>query len=217
MNNCDEILKDDGVISLVIPDKRYCFDRYRPISAIGKIIDSYYQKNTIHTPGNVAEYYLNIVAKAGQIGWDKYTYGGYNLIHTIEDAKNGINSVTQDGAYIDIHSWCFVPHSFRLVINDLYSLGLISFQEICFFPTDGLEFYITLGRKGKGIDISREKMLERIEVELKSIDNAVSINSAISLILKYVNIWKLKLRLKQRARSLIKPALNWIRSVLNWK
>lgn len=54
INDCDTILKDDGVISLVIPDKRYCFDHYRPITGISKIIDSHFQKNKIHTAGTIA-------------------------------------------------------------------------------------------------------------------------------------------------------------------
>lgn len=62
---CDAILKDDGVISLAVPDKRYCFDHYRPITGISKIIDNYYQNIRIHTPGTAAEFYLNVVSKAG--------------------------------------------------------------------------------------------------------------------------------------------------------
>src|SRR6266850_1470518 len=43
--DCDEILKHDGVISLIVPDKRYCFDHYRPVTGISKIIDSHFQEN----------------------------------------------------------------------------------------------------------------------------------------------------------------------------
>ena len=65
--NCDSVLKNNGVVSLVIPDKRYCFDYFRPISGISKIIDSHYTDCKIHTPGSIAEYFLNVVAKAGNI------------------------------------------------------------------------------------------------------------------------------------------------------
>ncbi len=49
LNDCDTILKDDGVISLVVPDKRYYFDHYRPITGISKIIDSHVSENNIHS------------------------------------------------------------------------------------------------------------------------------------------------------------------------
>jgi len=167
INDCDTILKDDGVISLVIPDKRYCFDHYRPITGISKIIDSHYQKNIIHTPGTVAEYFLNLVSKAGGGAWDATTVGEYSFMHSLEDALSGMKAVLNEKAYLDIHAWCFVPHSFRLMIHDLFCLGLIHLQEVDFFPTEGCEFFITLSRNGTGISRSRLDMLEIIESEIK--------------------------------------------------
>lgn len=167
LNDCDAILKDDGVISLVIPDKRYCFDHYRPITGISKIIDSHLLKREIHTPGTVAEYFLNVVSKDGDIAWNAGTTGEYNFVHSLEDAVQGMNSVINKNEYLDVHAWCFVPHSFRLIIHDLYCLGLIPFQEIEFFATEGCEFYITLGRKGKGVSETRLDILDIVESEIK--------------------------------------------------
>lgn len=167
LKDCDTILKDDGVISLVVPDKRYCFDHYRPIAGLSRIIDNHFQKNNIHTPGAVAEYFLNIVSKAGGIAWDSSTAGEYNFVHSLEDALQGMKSVLNEKAYLDVHAWCFVPHSFRLIVHDLFCLRLIPFQEVDFFPTDGCEFYVTLGRRGQGINKSRIEMLEIIESEIK--------------------------------------------------
>ena len=166
LNDCDTILKDDGVISLVIPDKRYCFDHYRSITGISQIIDSHFQKNRIHSPGTVAEYFLNVVSKAGSIAWDSSVTGEYNFVHSLDDALRGIQSVVNKNAYLDVHAWCFVPHSFRLIIHDLYCLGMIPFKEISFHPTSGCEFYVTLGRGGQGINQSRMEMLDVIESEI---------------------------------------------------
>ncbi|PYT08758.1 MAG: hypothetical protein DMF60_03930 [Acidobacteria bacterium] len=166
LNDCDTILKDDGVISLIVPDKRYCFDHYRPITGISKIIDSHFQENKIHTPGTVTEYFLNVVSKAGSIAWDSSVPGGHNFIHSLENAIQGMKTVLNDKIYLDVHAWCFVPHSFRLVIHDLFCLGIIPFQEVDFSPTEGNEFYITLGRNGKGINKSRLEILDTIEAEV---------------------------------------------------
>lgn len=78
-----------------------------------------------------------------------------------------MKSVINDKVYMDVHAWCFVPHSFRLIIHDLFCLGFIPFQEVQFFPTEGCEFYITLGRNGKGINKSRLEILDIIESEIK--------------------------------------------------
>jgi predicted SAM-dependent methyltransferase len=165
--NCDAVLKDEGVLSLVIPDKRYCFDHFRPITGISSIIDKHFSTNKIHSAGTVAEYFLNVVSKEGDIGWHAHSGGTFKLVHTLHDARNGMQSVREHEAYIDVHAWCFVPHSFRLLIHDLYGLGLISFKEVSFQSTDGYEFYITLSRQGAGIDKTRLEMLSCIEAEVR--------------------------------------------------
>ena len=166
LNDCDSILKDNGVFSLAIPDKRYCFDYYRPITGLARIIDSHFQQNKIHSPGTVAEYFLNVVSRNNQIVWAAGASGVLNFIHTPDDAASYMKQVLQDQSYLDAHAWCFTPHSFRLMIHDLYSLGLIKLREVDFLPTAGPEFFVTLSRFGKGIEQSRQELLNLIDTEL---------------------------------------------------
>ena len=63
INDCDSILKSDGVLSLVIPDKRYCFDKFRALTGISEVIDTHLQNKKTHSPGVVADYYLNVVSR----------------------------------------------------------------------------------------------------------------------------------------------------------
>lgn len=166
LTECDSILNDDGVVSLVVPDKRYCFDHYRPISSLAQVIDSHVAKNTRHTPGTVAAYCLDVVSRSGCLGWNAGDDGPLKLIHTLDDARKYMHTALTSDEYLDVHAWCFVPHSFRLLIHDLYCLGLIPFREVEFFPGEGFEFFITLGRKSKGFAQSRQEMLEIIKAEL---------------------------------------------------
>ena len=168
LNSCDTILKDNGVISLAVPDKRYCFDYYRPITGISTIIDRHFNYVKIHTPGTVAEYFLNVISKGGKIAWDSNTAGEFKFVHSLDDALQGIKAVLNDKTYLDVHAWCFVPHSFRLIIHDLFCLGLIHCQEIAFYPTEGSEFFITLGRNGEGRRKSRLEILSIIDTEIQS-------------------------------------------------
>lgn len=164
--NCDSILKDDGIISLVVPDKRFCFDHFRPITGLSKIIDAHYMKQTIHTPGSVAEYFLNTITSGGKIAWEPNFLGDYAFITSLESTQNMMERSINSQEYIDVHAWCFTPHSFRLMIDDLYNLGLIPFREVSFFPTTNTcEFYVILGRQGKGPGVSRLEMLEKTQLE----------------------------------------------------
>ncbi len=202
--NCDEVLKDDGAISLAIPDKRFCFDHFRPITGLGQIIDAYLQKNSLHSAGTVAEYFLNVVSRAGSIAWDPYASGEYNSVHTLEDARNGFDRVMAKKEYIDVHAWCFTPHAFRLIMHDLHSLGLIQLREVAFFPTEGFEFYITLGRRGNGVNMSRLDMLKIIEAEAASGLSWKSAAQALDQL--YARVRPLAVRLPRWVKALVRWA-----------
>lgn len=167
LNDCDSLLKDTGVLSLVLPDKRYCFDHFRPITSISKLIDNHHQKATRHSQGVVAEYFLNVVKRSDRIAWDDCTGGAFQFSHSLQSSLDAIREYNDDDEYLDVHSWCFVPHSFRLIIHDLHLLGLIPFKEIGFYQTDGFEFFITLGRSGRGVSQTRLEMLKVIDSEMR--------------------------------------------------
>jgi 2-polyprenyl-3-methyl-5-hydroxy-6-metoxy-1,4-benzoquinol methylase len=69
LNDCDSLLKKEGVLSLAVPDKRYCFDHFRPLSSIGRVIDAARNPQKIHSAGTVAEYFLSLVSRGGRIAW----------------------------------------------------------------------------------------------------------------------------------------------------
>ncbi|MGE5096462.1 MAG: class I SAM-dependent methyltransferase [Betaproteobacteria bacterium] len=173
LEDCDSLLKDGGVLSLVVPDKRYCFDRFRPLTGLARIIDAHLAANKLHSQGSVAEYFMNVVSKGGRGAWDAGSAGEYRFYHTDKDAIEGMRLVREDKAYLDIHNWCFVPHSFRLAIEDLHTLGFTKLREVDFIPTQGFEFFMTLGRHGAGPRMSRLDMLRAIDREVGAADEGM--------------------------------------------
>jgi SAM-dependent methyltransferase len=166
LNECESILKPGGVLSLAIPDKRYCFDHFRPVTSLGKIIDAHLAKDTVHSPGNVAEYFMYVVAKDGSIAWNGDGPGEYRFLHGLKDAAWGMQVVKEQKAYLDIHAWCFVPHSFRLMAQDLNALRFINLQEYSFSPTIGHEFFVTLSTRKSETYPSRIEIAQSMEQEL---------------------------------------------------
>ncbi len=167
--DCDSILKDDGVLALVIPDKRYVFDRFRPVTGLARVIDASLAGARVPTPGAVAEHYLNAAGKAHRLAWSAGARGDYAFIHTAREAADRMREI-QSGAYVDIHNWCFVPHSFRLLMHDLHVLGYTRLREVSFHPTEGCEFYVALGRHGAGPSLSRLEILRATDAELAATD-----------------------------------------------
>jgi 2-polyprenyl-3-methyl-5-hydroxy-6-metoxy-1,4-benzoquinol methylase len=141
---CEEILKPSGVLVLVVPDKRCCFDLLRPKTGLGQVIDAHIAGRTSHSPGTAAEYHLGIVTLNGAIAWPHlYDKGLVEFIHSARDAENAMASINK-GEYIDLHSWTFTPNSFRLLMHDLNTLGLIKLTEAHFFDTQNVEFIVGL-------------------------------------------------------------------------
>lgn len=167
INSCDEILNETGVLSLAVPDVRFCFDHFRPISGLSKVVDAHYQKHTVHTPGSVAEFNLNLVKRDDLPGWGENTLlkDRYSFTNSREKVLEYLDRSVNGGDYLDCHAWCFTPHSFRLIIADLYDLGLIKMREVGFFPSEGCEFFIALSRNGTGSKLSRLEMLQAINDE----------------------------------------------------
>ena len=166
--DCDAILKDGGVLALAVPDKRYCFDLFRPPSGLARVIDTHEARLTTPSVGAAAEYCMNVVSKDGRPSWNPGTPGGFEFVHSASDWRVVMEEL-RAGLYHDLHNWVFVPHSFRALVNDLYALGYTQMREVSFHPTEGYEFYVALGRHGAGPPMSRLQMLEAMEAEISAI------------------------------------------------
>jgi hypothetical protein len=85
---------------------------------------------------------------AGEIAWGESSQGqgqgDFSFTYTLEDAIQNIQSAA-DGEYMDSHQWCFVPHSFRMMMDDLYNMGIIAIREVSFIQSHGCEFLYCVG------------------------------------------------------------------------
>lgn len=145
---CEIILKETGILSLVIPDKRYCFDFFSPITSTGMLIDAYDSKYTKPTPGKVFDHFSNASKIEENIGWNKDTnIENIKLVSDQISARKQFNDAKNPQNYVDVHCWRFTPESFEIIINDLNLLGLINLEIAEKFPTSGHEFYVSLQKK----------------------------------------------------------------------
>jgi 2-polyprenyl-3-methyl-5-hydroxy-6-metoxy-1,4-benzoquinol methylase len=156
LNDCTEILSENGILSLAVPDKRFCFDYYRPPSGLARLVDAFVAGYTRTTAGSVVEHIMYAATVDGAITWDRTAgHAPPKFLHTAEQARDLYDSIAQDGAFHDVHAWAFTPASFRLVAEDLNRLGLISLRERSWHDTEGYEFYVQLSRQGDGPDVAR--------------------------------------------------------------
>ena len=149
VNECAEILTEDGVLSLVVPDKRWTFDYYRPPVGLGAVVDAHLQGRRMSSPGATAEFEMFIADYNGSPSAPPF-------LNPVAHAKAMMAKATS-GAYHDIHAWVFTASSFRLLIEDLHALGMMQVREAAFAPAVG-EFYIQLSRQGAGPGVDRQTL-----------------------------------------------------------
>lgn len=160
------------VLSLIIPDKRYCFDCFNPITSTGEVLDACQQARTPPTAGKVFDHFANAAKCDGRIAWGVGTSGQLSLTHSEAAAKWQYANASAD--YIDVHNWRCTPASFRLILHDLRNLGLLKLQERAFFATEGCEFYFTLGA-----DRVDAIQYDRLKLAIESRDESSAVATAL--------------------------------------
>lgn len=172
IRDCETLLKPDGVLSLIIPDKRFCFDRFRPLSTAGMVLDAYLKKERIHSPGTVLDHFCYGVVRGDNIlGWDAAHFEALKLHHADLDLlRDQMEEVINETSYRDCHRWIFTPKSFALLMQDLRELNYHHLSEIGSFETAGFEFFISLSKSSAQF-ASRDRltMLMEIEEEMKAL------------------------------------------------
>src|SRR3989338_9894448 len=129
LQQCEALLKPDGILSLVIPDKRYCFDYFSSSSSTGNVLDAYAENRVKPSPGQIFDHIANASKRNGNIAWGEDVLGGADeLVHTFAEAQEHWAKSISTSDYIDVHCWRFTPASFRLLVSDLQGLGLIVLQ-----------------------------------------------------------------------------------------
>lgn len=167
LQQCEALLKPTGILSLVIPDKRYCFDCFNSSSSTGSVIDAYSERRTRPSHGQIFDHFANASKLNGNIAWSPDMRGGADeLIHGFDQAKALLAQSYSSPDYIDAHCWRFTPASFRVLISDLQLLDLINLEIRNEFDTTGCEFFVSLGIKTAApVRHDRLAMLQKMKRE----------------------------------------------------
>jgi SAM-dependent methyltransferase len=166
VNECAKLLRPGGRLVFVVPDKRFCFDRFRERSSLGAVIDASLQPTDRHSLGTLTDLSVNAVARGRSIAWSPSKSGSFRKVHDLEHARVTMPTAAAGGSYVDVHHWVFTPHHLRLLFADLAELGYIALRETMFHETVDFEFYIALSADGPGPELSRAQLVAKADAEL---------------------------------------------------
>lgn len=154
LQQIEDCLTDDGVLSLVIPDKRFCFDARRSETTLAQLVDLYLRDIDVTTFQQIFDHesnYLNsMTTEALWSGQDPHRCARRS---DVEDARIFAyeRCLTQKstGEYMDVHATVVTPGSFVELVGDVAEMGLTRFEIAEIFPTDrgSYEFFVTLVKR----------------------------------------------------------------------
>lgn len=166
LEDCRSILKPGGVLSLAVPDMRFCFDCYRSVSDTGSVIDAHLLERTTNSPGKVFDYFSKAVLRDGAYLWSDESLDGLKFMNSEEFARFAFVQALKEGKSYDIHAWTFTPSSFLLILQSLKKLGFIGLHVIEFFNSSDGEFFVTLTEAGDPVEEDELELLRRMRTEL---------------------------------------------------
>jgi hypothetical protein len=177
LNSAATLLSPTGTTVLAIPDKRFCFDFFRPLTSTGSVLAAHNSQRTRHSKAALFDYVAWYALGDGQYAWPNRRVSQFSFAHTLELGHWVFNFAGDDDAspYTDAHGWVLTPASFQLLILELARLQVIDWEISRTEPGTG-EFFVWLRRGGAeragltseaDINAQRLDLFRRILMETK--------------------------------------------------
>ncbi len=140
------LLTPSGVISLIVPDKRFCFDFFQPITMTGDVLEAHRTRTDRHTRAAEFNAVAYTVRAGGLIAWGQHATGSLAFDDgNLRAASANVFGERETDEYRDVHGWYFTPASFQLIIVELGAMGHLDFRPVASSETVNCEFFVTLG------------------------------------------------------------------------
>lgn len=147
LRSAERLLKPGGEVILAIPDKRLCFDVFRPVSTLGQVLEAHGRAAPVHSEATLTDFHAYSVTKGGVASWHRGDQSAFAILFPFQDVRD-VGAKLAAGAYVDCHNWIFVPSSFALIVLGLARLGLTDWRIAWDEQAANMEFYARLQRGG---------------------------------------------------------------------
>jgi hypothetical protein len=157
-----EVLVDGGLLSLVIPDRRYTFDVIRAPTSLGQVLQASHDRDVRPSVRAVFDstHYARRVPPKDQ--WHADAVRTAPPVHPPLYVAEQLERARAGREYLDAHVWVWTPEELVGQLATLAEMGLIEFaiESVIPTPDNEIEFYVTLRR------LARELSPQQREAEL---------------------------------------------------
>jgi SAM-dependent methyltransferase len=186
LQGCEKVLKPGGILSMAIPDRRVCFDYFRPHTTLSAWLQAYFESRVRPTFAQVFEQksLRSCLDREGNLAtsWSLFDDPhGVVPLRTLQEAFDSWKAslAAADSEYRDVHCWVFTPASFELLIRDLQFLTLVNFDILDVSQPIGNEFVVHLRKNDGGIQgtVDKERFYEARKSLLHRVNDETGFNS----------------------------------------
>lgn len=161
----EALLGPNGMFSVAVPDKRFCFDFFKPHSTTGDVVIAAQSAASRHEPRTVFNHFAYSVMANGKIMWTQEPLGRLDFVNTLHQAADLSAKASDEAApYIDCHAWHFTPASFELLILELGALGLTRLRIESISEADGCEFIAHLRSLPDNLAVPDDLAQQRLDL-----------------------------------------------------
>ena len=151
LQGAERALKPGGILSMALPDKRGCFDYFRPHSTTADFITAYHEGRK--RPSNaqmlaMQTLFSRRVFNEQEVETWNFTEGPDDICPRVDVqvAYDTFLAIERSHAsdYVDVHCWVFTPASFEVIARDIHQLGLTKVGVEQIQGPNVFEFYVRM-------------------------------------------------------------------------
>ncbi len=155
LQDCGDLLTDDGLLMMVIPDQRFIYDRFHPHTTTAQILRAAAHPHNASTEAWAAfeqaglRYHLQSPDGAPKVAWNASVHSDRSLATSRPLALHHARLkalLTTDNFRFAGHRWRFTPSVFELLLFDLGQLQLTRLRTVQVHPTRTSDFLVILQR-----------------------------------------------------------------------
>jgi SAM-dependent methyltransferase len=150
------LVSPGGCLAIALPDRRYCFDCFRPWTTTGDLLGAHWRGAKTHDLRTAFDHSAYAATSGGQLAWGPQPVRTPDFMDSFDVAANVVSAFARDPdqPYTDYHAWQFTKSSFQLAILELRALGLCDWSVAGTYGPDTFEFFVELRRR-PGVAVDR--------------------------------------------------------------
>jgi SAM-dependent methyltransferase len=175
LQGCQSVLKPGGLISMAVPDRRGCFDYFRPHTNTGDWLEAYFEDRKKPSPKQIFDLQscnAAAIVDGRELG-AFFTDTPLATVRTTGDILSAFHAWQSDeyaDVYKDAHCTVMSPASLELMLIECRYLGLISLDIESISAPVGCEFYVRLRNRSQlappaSINETRTALMRQILAE----------------------------------------------------